>query len=112
VAKEIFYKSKIMFEQFDLVDWEMVSCTSQNPKDVFQIWAMKQKQVINIAPAKRQSAVGKNFMPRPSAPVRGWPTRVPASIFLENSGRKALSQNSKISLSLHGQILGLPISRF
>ena len=49
VAKESFHDSKIMFEEFELVDWEMIYIALHKVPRMFQIWAMK--QVMNIAPA-------------------------------------------------------------
>jgi hypothetical protein len=49
VAKESFHDSKIMFEEFELVDWEMIYFTLHKVPRMFQIWAMN--QVMNIAPA-------------------------------------------------------------
>ena len=48
IAKDSFYELKIMFEEFDLVDWEMIYIALHNVPRMFQIWAMK--QVMNIAP--------------------------------------------------------------
>jgi hypothetical protein len=49
VAKESFFESKIMFEEFELVDWEMVYLALHKVPRMFQTWVMK--QVMNIAPA-------------------------------------------------------------
>ena len=61
LAKECFYESKLMFEEFELVDWEMVYAALHNVPRLFQIWAMK--QVMNIAPANGNRPWEKDLNP-------------------------------------------------
>jgi hypothetical protein len=49
LAKESFYESKILFEKFNKVNWEMVYLALYQVPRMFQVWACK--QVMNIAPA-------------------------------------------------------------
>jgi hypothetical protein len=49
LAKESFYESKILFEEFNNVNWEMVYLALHQVPRMFQVWACK--QVMNIAPA-------------------------------------------------------------
>ncbi len=49
MAKESFYESKILFKEFNNVDWEMVYLALHQVPRMFQVWACK--QVMNVAPA-------------------------------------------------------------
>jgi hypothetical protein len=61
LAKECYYKLKLMFEEFELVDWEMVYEALHKDPRLFQIWAMK--QVMNIAPANGNRPWEKDLNP-------------------------------------------------
>ena len=49
LAKTRFYDAKILFEEFDLIDWESVHTALHSVPRLFQIWACK--QIMEIAPA-------------------------------------------------------------
>ena len=49
LAKTRFYEAKILFEEFDSVDWESVHTALHTVPRLFQIWASK--QTMGIAPA-------------------------------------------------------------
>jgi hypothetical protein len=94
IAKDSFYESKIMFEEFDLVDWEMVYIALHNVPRMFQIWAMK--QVMNIAPANGNRQWERNLCPLCPSCMQARET-CEHVLFCNHSGRvEALKQSIQL----------------
>ena len=62
IAKTYFYEAKILFEEFDLIDWESIYAALHSVPRLFQIWACK--QVMGIAPANGNRRWDTSLDPR------------------------------------------------